>query len=112
MDRQSISKQSQKQKIILKSHNGNSVLPIHIMFFCFITAVSIFIPTYLLDFMRYVSYTFSFLFAVEETFYCGAKGITASIHIARKAPQTVQVNLIYILGDCYCTQKENFVSLL
>jgi hypothetical protein len=54
----------------------------------------------------------SFLFAVEEALYCGANGIIATIHITRKAPQTVQVNLSYTLGDSYCTQKENSVSLL
>jgi hypothetical protein len=31
---------------ILKFHNGNSVLPVHILFSYFLTAVSIFIPIY------------------------------------------------------------------
>jgi hypothetical protein len=43
--------------------------------------------------MRYVYYSFSFLFGVEETLSCGVTGIAASIHITRKAPKTVQVNL-------------------
>jgi hypothetical protein len=49
---------------------------------------------------------------VEETLYCGAMGIIAFIPITKKAPQTVQVNLSYTLGDSYCTQKQSSVSLL
>jgi hypothetical protein len=47
--------------------HGNSVLPIHVLFSCFMTDISIFIPIYLLDSVRYVSYNFNFLFAVEKT---------------------------------------------
>jgi hypothetical protein len=36
---------------------------------------------------------FNFLFAVEETLYCGAKDIAASIHITRRAPVIVQVDV-------------------
>jgi hypothetical protein len=51
-----------------------------------------FILIYLLDSLRYVSYSF-YLFSVEKTLHCGAKDITASIHVTWKAPEIVQVNL-------------------
>jgi hypothetical protein len=47
-----------------------------------------------------------FLFAVEKTLCYGAKGITASIHITRKATVIVHVNLnSYTVGYSYCGQK-------
>jgi hypothetical protein len=73
---------------------------------CFITAVSIFIPVYLLDSVWYVSYSLDFLFAVEETLCCGDKGIVASIHISKKAPEIVQVYVKkYTVQDNYCRQE-------
>jgi hypothetical protein len=50
-----ILKLSQQQKTIWKFHNGNSVLPNRILFFCYITAVNIFIPIYSLDSTQCVS---------------------------------------------------------
>jgi hypothetical protein len=44
----------QQQKVILKFHNGNSVLPTHMLFLCSTTVVNIFIPIYLLRSMRSV----------------------------------------------------------
>jgi hypothetical protein len=56
--------------------------------------------------MRYVSNTFSFLIAVKGTLCYGVKGITAFIHITRKAPEIVQVTLnSYAIGDGYCRQN-------
>jgi hypothetical protein len=74
------------------------------LFSYFITAVNICIPIYLLDYMSYGSYIF--LFAVEETHFCGAEGVTTSIYIIRRAAMILQVNLnSYIVGDNYCRQK-------
>jgi hypothetical protein len=99
-------KLSEQQKIILKFHNGKSVLLVYILFICFVTAVSIFSLIYLQGSVKYVSYIFSFLFVVEETLCCRAKGITASIHITRKAPEIGQLNLnSYTPGGSYCKQK-------
>jgi hypothetical protein len=102
-----ILKLSEDQKFILKFCNSNSFLPIHILFFCFIGVVNIFIiPIYLLNSMKYVPYSFNFLFGVEETLCCEAKGITAPIHITRNAPEIVQVTLnTYIVGDNYCNMQ-------
>jgi hypothetical protein len=43
--------------------------------------------------MGYVCYSFKLLFLVEETHCYVAKGNTASIHITRKAPEIVHINL-------------------
>jgi hypothetical protein len=45
-------------------------------------------------FLRGVYLTvFNFLCAVQETLYCGAKDIAASIHITWRAPVIVQVDV-------------------
>jgi hypothetical protein len=51
------------EEIILKFNNGRSIFPSYILVFCFITAVCIFIPIYLL----YYIHSFNFLSAVAET---------------------------------------------
>jgi hypothetical protein len=48
------------QKTTLELQNGNSIVPIHVLFFCPITAVIIFIVIYLLVFLRSVLDSFNF----------------------------------------------------
>jgi hypothetical protein len=96
--------------MILKFHNGNSIFPVYVLFFCFITSVNIFIAIYLLCSMRCVSYSFNFLFAMEETLCCSAKAMTASIHIPTNPP-SVPVSVICNFCNGYCVTvsliKEN-----
>jgi hypothetical protein len=48
--------------------------------------------------MSYASYIF--LFAMEETIFCGAKRITTFTYITRKLAEILQVKINrYIIGD-------------
>jgi hypothetical protein len=87
----------------LKIHNVNSFLPICVLLLSSKRAVSILIVAiYLADYMMYVTYSFNFLFAAEETIFVEVSAVLLSC----TSPETVQVNVdSYIVGDIYCQQN-------